>query len=986
MRRTLAFAVESLPSFRVGPDPPMPENVALLLTDVVDSTRLADRLGDAAMDAVWKEHDGLARALLAKWGGQEIDRSDGFLMRFDRVEDAVRCALALQRATSGMREPLRMRAGIHVGPVHVRPNSPADRSIGAKAFDIGGLSIAIASRVMSIAGAGQTLITADARNVLGATAHRLQSHGHWRLKGIQDAVELHEIGDSDAPFTSPPDALKAYRVVRRNDLWIPRRDVRHSLPAERNAFVGRADVLARLGERLRGGARLISLLGPGGTGKTRLIQRFGWQWLGDFEGGVWFCDLSQALTLDGLLSAVAQGLGVPLGTAPPIEQLAAAIAGRGECLVIFDNFEQIVDCAQDTIGRWLDQAPEARFVVTTRSVLNVDGEELLSLSQLTPAESVALFLDRARAARGGFRLSSSDRPHLDTLVSMLDGLPLAIELAAARIRIMTIDTLVERMTQRFWLLASGGGRTGRHATLRATLDWSWDLLAGTEKAALAKVSVFEGGFNLAGFEAVVRSNDRDFDLLQSLVDKSWVQQSSESRFALLQSVQHYAHEKLLAMTPPENEPEPATLARRAHWTYHARRSASQAIEAGPADLDNFIHACRRATIAGDAPAAAATLENAWRVLNLCGPFQAIRPLAEGVGSMPNLPDADRALVAFVTGSASLIYGDLTEAEGQFVTGLALARAANHPMRVVLLLCQLGELYVATGRFAAAQASVTEAASIAERGASAELRCVVQNALGNFHHAAGALEEAHRAYGQALETARASHDPRWEGGLLGNLGAVASELGHLEEARNHYESALALVRRSGERRWEGNTRCNLGLLYSDLSLPGEARLQLDAALSSARHLGQRKLECIVLLNLGILAEAESDVSEARRLYGEALAIALAINDLRCQGQCHAAMGLVQVRLGDHEASARTLADARDALTGVSDLWSLAVLECRFAEIAATLERVDEARSAMTRAREIIETLQATPDSPLGHAHARAVALLDGPSIASAARAS
>ncbi|MEP7102455.1 MAG: AAA family ATPase, partial [Burkholderiales bacterium] len=434
---------------------------ALLLTDVVDSTKLAESLGDAAMAALWTSHDRVARDLLPTWRGREIDKTDGMLLLFDDVTDAVGYALAYHRALAAQGMPFKARAGIHVGPVTLRPNRDDDIARGAKPVEVDGLALPVAARVMSVALGAQTLLSAEARSALAAMTpragtherpRRIVSHGHWRMHGIADPVELFEVGevgkaggDVAAPFTTPPDGTKVYRVVRQGELWQPVREVRHSVPAERDGFVGRQEPLLALAKKFDDGARLVSVLGMGGTGKTRLVTRFAWTWLGDYPGGVWFCDLSQARTVDGIHFAVAQGLDVPLGKADPVVQLAHAIAGRGKCLVILDNFEQVARHAEETLGRWLDRAPLAQFIVTTREVLGIVGEETLALAPLPMPDAAALFLRRAESARQGYAPGADDLLAIDQLVKVLDGLPLAIELAAARVRVMPPRTLLARM-------------------------------------------------------------------------------------------------------------------------------------------------------------------------------------------------------------------------------------------------------------------------------------------------------------------------------------------------------------------------------------------------------------------------------------------------------------------------------------------------------------------------------------------------------------
>src|SRR5436190_689683 len=288
---------------------------ALLLTDVVDSTKLAATLGDAAMARLWAAHDRAARDLLREWRGREIDKSDGMLLLFETAADAAGYALAYHYALAGLEVPVKARAGLHVGPV--------------------------------------------------------------------------------AP---PADSANVYRVVRHGYVWLPARQIPHKIPAERDVFVGRHEPLRDLAVRLQAGARLVSVIGIGGTGKTRFVTRFAWTSLGDFPGGVWFCDLSAARDVDGIAHAVADSLDVALGKDDPVAELGNAIAGRGKCLVILDNFEQVSRHAEETLGQWLDRAAAATFVVTTREVLGLPGEQTLALPPLPPADAVALFERRATQA------------------------------------------------------------------------------------------------------------------------------------------------------------------------------------------------------------------------------------------------------------------------------------------------------------------------------------------------------------------------------------------------------------------------------------------------------------------------------------------------------------------------------------------------------------------------------------------------------------
>ena len=275
--------------------------------------------------------------------------------------------------------------------------------------------------------------------------------------------------------------------------------------------------------------------------------------LADWPGGAWFCDLSEARSVEGIQHAVAKALQVPLGRDDPGIQLGHAIAGRGRCLVILDNFEQVARHAEETLGPWLDRATEAQFVVTTREVLGLPGETAFALAPLEREDAVTLFVRRAEEAKRGFTPSEEERVTIAELVKLLDQLPLAVEIAAARVTMMSPAMILDRTADRFRLLRSSGGRQDRQATLRATLDWSWDLLQPDEQSALAQLSVFEGGFTLAAAEAVLDLEELwPVDAVQALVNKSLVRSVADDRFDLLVSVQEYAAEKLKERGPAES--------------------------------------------------------------------------------------------------------------------------------------------------------------------------------------------------------------------------------------------------------------------------------------------------------------------------------------------------------------------------------------------------------------------------------------------------
>jgi predicted ATPase/class 3 adenylate cyclase/tetratricopeptide (TPR) repeat protein len=954
---------------------------ALLLTDVVDSTRLSLRVGDAEMARLWAAHDRAARDLLPVWHGREIDKTDGMLLLFDTASDAVGYALAYQQALNRFVVPLTARAGLHVGPVTLRENSPSDVALGAKPIEVEGVAKATAARVMSVALGGQILLSADARRSLRTEGLRLQSHGHWRLKGLDEPIELFEIGDDDAPFFPPHDGDKAYRVVRQDDLWVPVRDVRHSLPAEGDAFVGRVDALAELSRRIQSGARLVSVFGIGGSGKTRLVTRYGWSWLGEFPGGVWFCDLASARSVDGIASAVAQGLDIPLGRDDPLVQIGNAIAGRGACLVILDNFEQVARHAAQTLGHWLARADQARFVVTTREVLGLAGEVVLALPPLPPAEGAALFMQRAQAAKPDFQPHADDQAAIAPLVSLLDGLPLAIELAAARVRVMPPRMLLARMSERFKLLASKGGRLERQSTLRAAFDWSWELLTPPEKAALAQLSVFEGGFTLEAAEGVLDLSDCDdapwtVDLVHSLVDKSFVRPRGDDRFDLLVSVQAYAADHLQTEGHYAGSgPKALASARLRHVAWFAALGPVRAAAGRCADLDNLAAGCRRAVALGAGDLATGALEGAWSALNLRGPFGAGVELAESVCTVPGLNDRAAAHAQSVLAHSLVTCGRSGPARALYDTALAHARAAGDRHCEAMVTFRLGSLHESEGRMQEARAQHIAATQMARELGAPQLECLASNGLGTIDVVEGHLDQALSHYEHALVLARQTHDQPMQGNLLGNLGKLHMEVGRTDEARVRYEQSLAIARDTGNRRLEGNMLCNLGMLYIVLERPAESEAASKAALVVARELGNVRLEAIVLCNLGIVIERQGRPDEAQAQFEAAAGHARALGDPMAEGQFLSYLGLLHARQGRHDEAQASLASSETLLRSVSDAFGLGVLLTSRAEAFHLAGDAAAAAASLAAAQTIAAEVGAGPASEMGLALARVRALID-----------
>jgi predicted ATPase/class 3 adenylate cyclase/Tfp pilus assembly protein PilF len=943
----------------------MPERFALLLTDVVDSTATNVAVGDAVMGQMWEQHDQSARALMRAYHGIEIGRTDGFLVVFKAVRDAVGFATAYHRTLDGFTVPWRARVAVHVGDVELRKNPPDVVAAGATPFDIDGVALPVVARICALARGRQTLVSATARAELTSASFKIVSHGHWRLKGVVEPIELFEAGDERSDFVPPEDGEKGYRVVLEQETWRPLREIRNSLPAERDPFVGRSRDLRRMAELLESGARLVSVVGTGGMGKTRLVLHFARRWLGEFTGGAWFCDLSEARDRDGIYYAVAQGLDVTLGRADPRTRLADAIAGRNHCLVILDNFEQVATLAEDTLGHWLDRAPNARFIATTRERLGLTGEHVVVLEPMARADAAKLFLRRALVHRPDLRVSGDDEEAIDRLVDLLDGLPLAIELAAGRLPLMSPRAMLARIDHRFALLAARGGRPKRQSTLMAAFDWSWELLTPAEQRVLAQTSVFSGGFTLEAAEHVLGSEDGAlsitvFETLASLVDKSFVR-VVDDRFALLVSVREYAASKLTALASQTPSVAPAAVEAR-HGAWFARSVQGGSTRNG-SDLENILVAARRAIARNDARSVARLCENAWQILQGRGPVRTIIELVESALAMTSLPHADRVHLVHIHGHSLLVSGDSKRAREQL--GLANVAAKSEGLRLDELraLASLAELNLIEGHVPEAKRQYEEAVEGAERLGDAVLLCAALNGLGVYFDHVGHFQPARERFQQALAVARSAGDRRWEGGALSNLGLVEANLGHRAAAKAHYDNAIAVARELGDRVWEGNLLCNLGLFKLEDGDTEEARVNLERSLILAREGGLSLLESVVLCNIGLLNESLEERDMAEAAYRDALRVARLRGDQRSQGQFLGYLGLLVARARDPVEGRDLLLEGIAHLRRVEDRLSLAIALCRYTQGCSLWGDAAGGKALLDEATTIAAEIGVAPGSEL-----------------------
>ena len=494
--------------------------VTFLFTDVEGSTRLwaADK---DAMSASLLVHDRILRGTIESHGGYVFTTAgDSFAAAFARASDAVAAASTAQQELVAAAWPgpaLRVRMGMHLGEAEERGG------------DYFGPVVNTTARVESAGHGGQVLITSAVRETAAVNASDLGVH---RLRDVDEPMHLFQLGDGEFP------RLRVVDVALTN------------LPARPTRLIGRGDEVSKV-RNLLATNRLVTITAVGGSGKTRLAIAVGEAELPHRDDGVWFVDLTAVMSGDDVPAAIASAVGLVLTSAEATEQLIEFLSGKAS-LLILDNCEHVIDECADLVERALVTRGDTAFLATSRELLDVEGERTVALGTL-PCDSadsagVRLFLDRATALDPGFELTDENAGTVSTLCARLDGMPLAIELAAARIAVLTPSELLSGLDDRFQLLA-GGRRRQRQRTLEATLDWSYDLLDPDEQQVFRTLGVFVDGFDLDAVVAVADvSRQTATELIEALIAKSLVartERRQDSRFRLLETVKAYAEDRLV---------------------------------------------------------------------------------------------------------------------------------------------------------------------------------------------------------------------------------------------------------------------------------------------------------------------------------------------------------------------------------------------------------------------------------------------------------
>jgi predicted ATPase len=742
-------------------------NVTLLFTDIEGSTRLLRELGERYAP-VLAAHRRILRDAASRHGGVEVDtQGDAFFVAFSSAPGAVAAALEAQRSLG--EGPIRVRMGLHTG----RPSLTDEGYVG--------LDVHQGARIAGSAHGGQIVISISTRALLGDEIDLIDL-GEHRLKDFDQPVQLFQVGTGAFP------PLKTISNT--------------NLPHPGSSFIGRQREVAEVVALLRGGNRVVTLTGPGGSGKTRLGIEAAAELLPEFRAGVFWVGLATVRDPELVTQTIAQRLGA--GT-----DLAAHI-GEREMLLVLDNFEQVVAAAPD-VTALIEACRNLCVLVSSREILRIRGEHEYAVPPLADREAVDLFCAR---------VSIEPTEAIAELCTRLDNLPLAVELAAARARLLTPEQILERLSKRLDLFTGGRDVDPRQSTLRATIEWSHDLMSAREQQLFARLAVFVGGCTVESAEAVCEA---DLDTLQSLVDKSLVRRTG-NRVWMLETIREYAAERL------DRSPDADAIRRRHAKHYLAIADAAnlslEALDRGPQrhelvtpEQGNLRAAIEWATEADPELGLRLmhALENFWITRDPAEGERRYRPLLERAHNVDPLLLA-RAYRDF--GSTFHSRSDFEQARGQYEQAIRLFREvgdrrgeAEIIMRFGMVACEMGEL---------------------ERG-----RELLEDSLERFRQLRYTIGEL-----QVLSTLA-----HWE-----------FELGRPELGRELAEQSLQLAREAGWTWWEINVLIELGERSLATGRIEEGERLARELLRLAHEIGDR---IGIVYGLALLAWAAAEGGNARR---------------------------------------------------------------------------------------------------------------------------
>ncbi len=850
--------------------------VTFLFTDVEGSTRLLEHLGDRYAELL-AQYRRLLRAAYQKRGAREVDtQGDALFVAFSRAKDAVAAAVAAQRAISEHPWPegtaVRVRMGLHTGePISI---------------DAGyvGLDVHRAARICAAGHGGQILLSGTTRELIQNDLPQgmsLRDLGVHRLKDLAQPQHLFQVVAPDLPSDFQP--LKTLDTLPNN------------LPRQLTSFVGREREMAEV-KQLLTTTCLLTLTGAGGSGKTRLSLQVAADILEQYPDGIWQVELAPIADPTLVPQVMASALGVPEQPGRALTETLVDYLRSKSALLILDNCEHLLSRCAQLAAALLRACPNMRIMATSREGLGIGGEltypvpalslpdpkHLTALENVLQYGAVRLFAERAAFSRPKFAVTSSNVSSVIQVCMQLDGIPLAIELAAARVKVLAVEQIAARLRDRFQLL-TGGGRTAppRHQTLRGAMDWSYDLLSEKERALLQRLSVFAGGCTLEAAEAVCSGNGVEapdiLDLLTSLVDKSLVNvetQGRETRYGLLGTVRQYGLDRLL-------EAGDAIEVRQRHrnW-YLSLAERADAELRGPeqtlwarrleAEHDNLRAALEWSTQDESSPEPGLRL--VWSLMwfwNTCGyVIEGRQWLEKMVSRASGASAALQARVLCGAGALSEKLGEYEHARARLAGSLAVFRRLDDAWGAAFALHFLAHVASAQDEFALATSMFEESLALF-RGTGDKWGCALTlDCWGDAVCRHGDYDLASSLFEESGALSRELGN-RWEVyGPVSGLGMVAAARGDYIRATALLEESLAMARETGRRDAIATASLRLGRIVFGQGNCERAAALFKESLTLRKEHGDKDGIAACLDALAGVAVTQERPEQAARLFGAA----------------------------------------------------------------------------------------------------------------------
>jgi len=806
-----------------------------------------------------------------------------------------------------MPEPLEVRIALHTGEADLRDG------------DYYGSAVNRCARLRDAAYGGQILLS----NITAGLAHEhlpdrvtLRSLGRHRLKDLPESTEILQLLHPDLPAEFPP-----IRTLSASP---------HNLPLQLTSFVGRGEELREVSDLLLDhNVRLVTLTGAAGTGKTRLALRVAEEVVAEFPNGVFFVELAPLNDPDLLASTIGEAIGVrEVAGQPFLRTIIDALQAKGMLLVL-DNFEHVMDQSRH-LSELLSTCASLKMLVTSREVMHLAGEHAfvvapmeapdpqraLSAEDVQTYDAVQLFVERARAVKPNFALTPQNAPAVARLCSQLDGLPLAIELAAARVQLLSPDALVERLgltyAQRQSLLASGGAdRPTRHQTLSSAIEWSYGLLNNWEQRLFRRLAVFSGGFTLEAAEAICLTEpELDGKVLEgvaSFIDKSLLrpveENAHEARYHMLETIREYAVVQLQATREFDATHELLSdrlidLAERAE---PALTGPDQVVWLDRLeDEHGNVRAALQWCESQDSARALRLSSALWRFWSTRGYVgEGLRWLETAITSpgAEHLPALARAL----NGAANLAreQGDFGRAQALHRRSLTLSEAANDVHGTAEALNNLGLVALYEADHAAAQRYCQQGLDLFRQINDVGGIAAALNNLGNVARERGASDAAASLHKESLALRRGLGDKRGIALSLNNLANVVLNQGDYWRAAALHQESLALRRELGDQAGVATSLNNLGNVARVQGDFDAARAFYEEGLTVRRELGDKRRVAAALINLAIVERQEGNRGRAATLLSECIALRRELAD---QPGIDAALDIFRTLADDRSAAA------------------------------------------------------------------------------------